>query len=87
MVLTGFSIYAMYEPRHWFFRRFMWLNDWIGNANVRLLHVIGMWILLIFIPLHIYLSILADNVDREGSISSMISGGRWIRKGVHFVDE
>jgi len=87
MVVTGFSIYAMYEPRHWFFRWFMWLNYLIGNANVRLLHTAGMWVLLIFLPAHIYLSILADNVDREGAISSMISGGRWVRKGVHFVDE
>jgi Ni/Fe-hydrogenase 1 B-type cytochrome subunit len=87
MVLTGFSIYAMYEPRHWFFQWFMWPNYLIGNANVRLLHTIGMWILLLFIPAHIYLSILADNVDREGAITSMISGGRWMRKGVTFVDE
>lgn len=87
MVVTGFSIYAMYEPHHWFFRWFMWPNHLIGNSNVRLLHLIGMWVLLVFIPAHIYLSILADNVDREGSISSIISGGRWVRKGVHFVDQ
>jgi Ni/Fe-hydrogenase b-type cytochrome subunit len=87
MVVTGFSIYAMYEPQHWFFRWFMWLNRLIGNSNVRLFHTLGMWILLLFLPAHIYLSILADNVDREGAISSMIGGGRWVRKGVHFVDE
>jgi len=87
MVVTGFAIYALYEPRHWFFQWFMWPNYLIGNTNVRLVHVLGMWILLLFIPAHIYLSILADNVDREGSISSMISGGRWLRKGVRFVDE
>jgi Ni/Fe-hydrogenase 1 B-type cytochrome subunit len=87
MVVTGFAMYALYDPRHWFFQWFMWPNNLIGNTNVRLLHVIGMWILLPFIPAHIYLSILADNVDREGCISSMISGGRWIRKGVRFVDE
>jgi Ni/Fe-hydrogenase 1 B-type cytochrome subunit len=86
MVVTGLAIYAVYDPRNWFFLWFMWPNYLIGTANVRLLHAIGMWILLLFIPAHIYLSILADNVDREGSISSMISGGRWIRKGVRFVD-
>lgn len=87
MVLTGFSLYAMYEPTHWFFRWFMWLNYLIGNANVRLIHTIGMWILVVFIPAHVYLSILSDNVDREGAITSMISGGRWLRKGVRFIDE
>jgi len=87
MVVTGFSMYAMYEPRHWFFRWFMWLNHLIGSPNVRLIHTIGMWLLLLFLPAHIYLSILADNVDREGAITSIISGGRWVRKGVHFEDE
>jgi len=87
MVVTGFSLYAMYDPRHWFFRWFMWPNHLIGNANVRLVHTIGMWVLLLFLPAHIYLSILADNVDREGAITSIISGGRWVRKGVSFVDE
>ena len=87
MVVTGFSIYAMYQPQHWFFRWFMWPNHLIGNANVRLLHTIGTWLLLLFLPAHIYLSILADNVDREGAITSIISGGRWVRKGVCFEDE
>lgn len=87
MAVTGFSIFAMYEPRHWFFRWFMFLNYWIGNANVRLLHTIGMWVILVFIPTHIYLSVLSGNVDREGTISSMISGGRWLRRGVRFEDE
>jgi len=87
MVVTGFALYAMYEPTNWFFRWFMPLNDWIGNANVRLLHTIGMWILLLFVPAHIYLSVLAGNVHREGTISSMVDGGRWLRRGVKFVDE
>jgi len=87
MAVSGFSIFAMYEPRHWFFRWFMFLNNWIGNANVRLLHTIGMWIILVFVPAHIYLSVLSGNVDREGTISSMISGGRWLRRGVRFEDE
>ena len=87
MVVTGFAMYAMYEPRNWFFQWFMPLNDWIGNANVRLLHTVGMWILLLFVPAHIYLSVLSANVDRSGTISSMVDGGRWLRRGIKFVDE
>lgn len=87
MACTGFAIYALYEPRNWFFGTFMFLNRWIGSGNVRLLHSIGMWIILIFVPAHIYLSVLSGNLDREGTVSSMVSGGRWLRRGVHFVDE
>ena len=87
MVVTGFALYALYQPTHWFYSWFMPLNDWIGVANVRLLHLIGMWCFLLFATIHVYLSILAGNVDRDGTISSMFSGGRWVRRGVRFHDE
>jgi Ni/Fe-hydrogenase 1 B-type cytochrome subunit len=45
-----------------------------------------MWVFLIFIPIHVYLAIRADTVEREGGISSIISGGRWCRKGTKFED-
>ncbi|MFR4222971.1 MAG: cytochrome b/b6 domain-containing protein [Akkermansia sp.] len=81
------GLYALYEPRHWFYRWFMPLNDLIGIPYVRLVHLIGMWCFIIFAMIHVYLSILSGNVDRDGTISSMFSGGRWLRKGVKFRDE
>lgn len=59
----------------------------IGIPYVRLVHLIGMWCFIIFAMIHVYLSILSGNVDRDGTISSMFSGGRWLRKGVKFRDE
>ena len=87
MVVTGRALYALYEPRDWFYRWFMPLNDLIGIPYVRLVHLIGMWCFIIFAMIHVYLSILSGNVDRDGTISSMFSGGRWLRKGVKFRDE
>ena len=87
MVLTGLALYALYEPEQWFYSWFMPINDWIGIPYVRLIHLIGMWCFILFATVHVYLSILAGNVDRDGTISSMFSGGRWLRKGVHFQDE
>lgn len=87
MVVTGLALYALYEPRHWFYHLFMPLNDLIGIPYVRLVHLIGMWCFIIFAMIHVYLSILSGNVDRDGTISSMFSGGRWLRKGVRFRDE
>ena len=87
LVVTGLALYALYEPRHWFYRWFMPLNDLIGIPYVRLVHLIGMWCFIIFAMIHVYLSILSGNVDRDGTISSMFSGGRWLRKGVKFRDE
>lgn len=87
MVVTGLALYALYAPEQWFYRWFMPVNDLLGVAYVRLIHLIGMWCFLLFVTVHVYLSILAGNVDRDGTISSMFSGGRWLRKGVHFQDE
>jgi hypothetical protein len=58
----------------------------MGTQQVRLLHYMVMWGLLVFIPAHVYLSVRADGVERMGAISSMVSGGRWVRRGAVFED-
>lgn len=85
-LVTGFSLYGMYAPEHWLFGHILWLNRLIGPQYVRLIHLYIMWIFLAFIPIHVYLAIRADTVEREGAISSIFSGGRWCRKGTKFED-
>lgn len=87
MVVSGLALFALYEPHHWFYSWFMPLNDLLGIPYVRLVHVIGTWCFMLFVTIHVYLSILSGNVDRDGTISSMFSGGRWVRKGADFHDE
>jgi Ni/Fe-hydrogenase b-type cytochrome subunit len=86
-IFTGFSLYGMYEPQHWLFGNILWLNHLIGPQYVRLIHLATMWIFLAFIPIHVYLAIRSDTVEREGAISSIFSGGRWCRKGTRFEDD
>lgn len=85
-VVTGMALWGLYDTHNWFWGSWQWPNVLFGVQQVRLLHYVTMWIILVFLPLHVYLSIRADNVDRSGAISSMVSGGRWIRRGAHFVD-
>ncbi len=85
-IVTGFSLYGMYAPQHWVIGNLLVLNHLIGPQYVRIIHLATMWIFLAFIPNHVYLSIRADTVEREGAISSIFSGGRWCRKGTHFED-
>lgn len=85
-LVTGFSLYGMYAPEHWLFGHTLWLNRLIGPQYVRLIHLYIMWVFLAFIPIHVYLAIRADTVEREGAISSIFSGGRWCRKGTKFED-
>ena len=85
-LVTGFALYALYAPDHWLFHHFIWFDNLVGVQYLRLAHLLIMWVFLAFIPIHVYLSIRADTVEREGAISSIISGGRWCRKGTSFED-
>ena len=85
-LLTGFALYALYAPDFWLFHYLIWFDRTVGVQYIRLAHQLVMWVFLIFIPIHVYLAIRADTVEREGGISSIVSGGRWCRKGTKFED-
>jgi Ni/Fe-hydrogenase 1 B-type cytochrome subunit len=85
-ILTGFALYALYAPDWWLFQPMIWLDNLVGVQYLRLAHLLIMWVFLAFIPIHVYLAIRSDTVEREGAISSIISGGRWCRKGTSFED-
>jgi Ni/Fe-hydrogenase b-type cytochrome subunit len=85
-IATGLALWGLYSPEGWLFGLFGWINEWLGTAQVRLLHYMIMWGLIVFIPAHVYLSVRADSVERMGAISSMVSGGRWVRRGAIFED-
>ena len=88
-VVTGFALYGQSNPGGFFFRAF----NWIGTAAGRNAGTSGSsttsstWVFLIFIPIHVYLAMRADVLERSGSISSIITGGRFVPSGRKFVDE
>jgi Ni/Fe-hydrogenase b-type cytochrome subunit len=85
-VVTGLALWGLYDTDSRFWGSFQWINNLLGTQQTRLLHFMIMWGLILFLPMHVYLSIRADSVDRSGAISSMVSGGRWVRRGAHFQD-
>jgi Ni/Fe-hydrogenase 1 B-type cytochrome subunit len=87
-VVTGFAMYGQAEPGGFFFRAFGWLGPLLGGMPVvRLVHHVSTWVFCIFLPIHIYLAMRADLLERGGSISSIITGGRFVPTGHRFVDE
>ena len=86
-ILSGLSLYGLYDPRNWFFSWFEAPVHAFGPTTVRLVHVAAMWLLILFVPAHIYLVVRADGWARAGSLSAMLSGGRWVRKGARMEDE
>lgn len=85
-VTTGLALWGLYDPQRVFWGVFAPLTELLGVQGTRLLHFAVMWMIIMFLPAHVYLSIRADSVERSGAISSMVSGGRWIRRGARFED-
>jgi Ni/Fe-hydrogenase 1 B-type cytochrome subunit len=85
-IIIGFALWGLYDTSGWFWGLFQWINNWLGTQQTRLLHYAIMWLILLFVPLHVYLSVRADSTERSGAISAMVSGGRWVRRGATFED-
>jgi Ni/Fe-hydrogenase 1 B-type cytochrome subunit len=87
-VVTGFAMYGLSNPGGFFHIVFSWVGPLFGGIqNARFAHHALTWILITFIPLHIYFAFRADVVDREGEMSSIFSGGRFVRSDLRFEDE
>lgn len=88
MVLSGFALYGQSNPGGFIYSATNWIGAAAGGMpNVRFVHHAATWAFLIFIPIHIYLAIRADHLERTGVISSIISGGRFVPTDQPFVDE
>jgi Ni/Fe-hydrogenase 1 B-type cytochrome subunit len=87
MVVTGFAMYGQSNPGGLFYNAFNWVGIVMGGIPVvRFVHHVLTWVFLIFIPIHIYLAIRADHLERTGVVSSIISGGRFVPADEHFID-
>ena len=87
-VVTGFAMYGQSRPGGLWYTLFGWVVPLLGGIQVvHFVHHILTWAFLIFIPIHIYLALRADLLERTGTMSSIFSGGRFVRSDVKYVDE
>ena len=88
MVVTGFCMYGQSNPDGMIYRLFQWIVPLLGGIQVvRFIHHVLTWVFVIFLPIHIYLATRADILEHGGTISSIISGGRFVRSDVKYEDE
>jgi Ni/Fe-hydrogenase 1 B-type cytochrome subunit len=82
MIVTGFALYGEgLGLGSWADTWFGWVFIWLGDAqNVRMWHILGMWLFIMFSILHIYMAIRADIMTRQSSVSTILSGWRTYRK-------
>jgi Ni/Fe-hydrogenase 1 B-type cytochrome subunit len=81
MVFTGFALYAEQTGLgSWQDQLFGWLIPLAGQSqDVRLWHHWGMWIIVCFVMIHVYVAIREDIVSRQSLISTMVSGWRMFK--------
>ena len=78
MVCTGFALYSQGTGAgSWADTLFGWVFVLEASSQtVRMWHLLGMWLMLVFIIIHIYMVVRADFVSRQNGASVIISGWR-----------
>ncbi|MDK1376544.1 MULTISPECIES: Ni/Fe-hydrogenase, b-type cytochrome subunit [unclassified Sinorhizobium] len=78
MVITGFALYSEGAGRDsWEYALFGWVfSIWPNSQEIHTLHHLGMWVILVFVIVHIYVAVREDIISRQSIVSSMISGER-----------
>lgn len=81
MILTGFALYSEGEGLgSWQSAVFGWLLPLLGGSlATHLWHHLGMWLLIVFVMIHIYSVVREDLLSRQTMISSIINGYRAFR--------
>jgi Ni/Fe-hydrogenase b-type cytochrome subunit len=88
MAVTGFCLYAQSNPNGWMMHSIGWMIPLLGgNQMIRLVHHILPWYYPVFVIIHIYMAIRNDSLERTGTVSSIITGGRFVPVGERHVDD
>jgi Ni/Fe-hydrogenase 1 B-type cytochrome subunit len=78
MIVTGFALYGEgLGAGSWADRLFGWVIPLAGGSlALHQLHHLGMWWIVIFMIVHVYVAIREDIMSRQSIVSTMISGHR-----------
>ena len=78
MIVTGFALYAEGAGKGSLFDTFFgWVFPLVGNTQVlHTIHHLGMWWIVVFAIIHIYVAVREDIMSRQSIVSTMISGHR-----------
>ncbi|MFZ5624724.1 MAG: Ni/Fe-hydrogenase, b-type cytochrome subunit [Gemmatimonadota bacterium] len=87
-VITGVILFSQAVPTGIMYRLVNWMTPLFGGLqNVRFIHHVITWFFVIFIPAHVYLAFRADVIGGGGTVSSIITGGRFFEADRHYEDE
>lgn len=79
LVFTGFGLYSNMS-NWWLPNLFSWVPSFLGGDFLtRQIHRVSMWLILLFIIIHIYLVLFHGWLHARGEVSAMISGFKFVR--------
>jgi Ni/Fe-hydrogenase 1 B-type cytochrome subunit len=78
MICTGFALYGEgLGLGSWADTMFGWVIPLMGGSqSVRMWHLFGMWLMVMFVIVHIYMAIRAEIMSSQSIVSTIISGWR-----------
>lgn len=81
MIVTGLALYGEgLGEGSWADRLFGWVIPLFGQSqDVHTWHHLGMWYLIVFVIIHVYVAIREDIMSRQSLISTMVSGRRMFK--------
>ncbi len=81
MIFTGFALYGEgLGEGSWADKMFGWVIPLIGDSEaVHNWHALGMWVMIVFVIIHIYMAVRADIISRQSSVSTIIGGWRMFK--------
>ncbi len=77
-IVTGFTLYGQFAPGEFWDVVFGWLPTIFATQWMRFTHHIVMWLLIGFVIHHIYSAWLMDVKERNGVMSSIFGGCKYI---------
>jgi Ni/Fe-hydrogenase 1 B-type cytochrome subunit len=81
MIATGLTLYTVDASPSSPFQVFKFLIPLFDGLQIaRLIHHIGMWIVLMFAVIHIYFVLLGSIAERIGTVDSIVSGYKFVSK-------
>lgn len=75
--LTGFALVAAHGTEPWA-TLLGWLPPLLGVQGIRLTHHLLMWTILAFAVHHVYSALLVDHVEKNGLMSSIFTGSKYV---------
>jgi Ni/Fe-hydrogenase 1 B-type cytochrome subunit len=77
--ITGFALDGLIgsEPGA---TGFGWLRELMGPQLIRLIHHLCMWAILAISLFHVYSCVLVDHIERNGLLSSIFSGFKYVTR-------